>query len=56
MYFLTILLSPLSGFFSGPDSGQLAEFLKAASVMREHFRFAHTIDMTLGLKHGVDTE
>ncbi|XP_013997083.1 protein disulfide-isomerase A3 isoform X2 [Salmo salar] len=44
------------GFFSGPDSGQLAEFLKAASVMREHFRFAHTIDMTLGLKHGVDTE
>uniref|UniRef100_A0A4W5Q4Q2 Protein disulfide-isomerase A3 n=1 Tax=Hucho hucho TaxID=62062 RepID=A0A4W5Q4Q2_9TELE len=45
-----------AGFFSGPDSGQLAEFLKAASVMREHFRFAHTIDMTLGLKHGVDTE
>uniref|UniRef100_A0A8C7QGB3 protein disulfide-isomerase n=1 Tax=Oncorhynchus mykiss TaxID=8022 RepID=A0A8C7QGB3_ONCMY len=44
------------GFFSGPDSGQLAEFLKAASVMREHFRFAHTIDMTLGLKHGVDTD
>uniref|UniRef100_A0A673ZJS6 protein disulfide-isomerase n=1 Tax=Salmo trutta TaxID=8032 RepID=A0A673ZJS6_SALTR len=44
------------GFFSGPDSGQLAEFLKAASVMREHYRFAHTIDMTLGLKHGVETE
>ncbi|CAB1351060.1 unnamed protein product [Coregonus sp. 'balchen'] len=45
-----------AGFFSGPDSDQLAEFLKAASVMREHFRFAHTIDMALGLKHGVDTE
>uniref|UniRef100_A0A8C7IYC7 Protein disulfide-isomerase n=1 Tax=Oncorhynchus kisutch TaxID=8019 RepID=A0A8C7IYC7_ONCKI len=35
------------GFFSGPDSAQLAEFLKAAGVMRDHFRFAHTINMTL---------
>uniref|UniRef100_A0A6Q2Y5Y7 Protein disulfide-isomerase n=1 Tax=Esox lucius TaxID=8010 RepID=A0A6Q2Y5Y7_ESOLU len=44
------------GFFSGPDSGQLAEFLKSASAMREHFRFAHTTHMALGLEHGLDTE
>lgn len=56
MYFLSIFISPLPGFFSGPDTAQLAEFLKAAGAMRDHFRFAHTINMTLGLKHGVDTE
>lgn len=44
------------GFFSGPESSQLAEFLKAASVMREHFRFAHTSNLSLGAQLGVDKE
>ncbi|XP_056154325.1 protein disulfide isomerase family A, member 8 [Lampris incognitus] len=44
------------GFFSGPDSPRLAEFLKAASILREQFRFAHTHIFSLGLPHGVDTE
>ncbi|KAM6973657.1 protein disulfide isomerase family A, member 8 [Aplochiton taeniatus] len=44
------------GFFSGPDSNQMAEFLKAAGLMREHFRFAHTSDLSLGGLHGVEAE
>lgn len=44
------------GFFSGSDSLELAEFLKASSVLRESYRFAHATDLGLGLKHGVDEE
>ncbi|KAI1901475.1 hypothetical protein AGOR_G00034820 [Albula goreensis] len=44
------------GFFSGSDSEQLAEFQKAASAMRDSYRFGHTTDLGLGLKHGVETE
>lgn len=46
----------LSGFFSGSDSSQLAEFLKGASLMRQSFRFAHTTDLQLGNKYGVTYE
>ncbi|KAG9355288.1 hypothetical protein JZ751_000126 [Albula glossodonta] len=45
-----------AGFFSGSDSEQLAEFQKAASAMRDSYRFGHTTDLGLGLKHGVETE
>ncbi|XP_046875517.1 protein disulfide-isomerase A3-like [Hypomesus transpacificus] len=41
------------GFFPGSEVSQLAEFLKAASMMREHFRFAHTSDLSLGAPYGV---
>lgn len=43
-------------FFSGADSSQMAEFLKASSAMRDSHRFAHTTDLSLGLKHGVESE
>ncbi|KAJ8000197.1 hypothetical protein DPEC_G00202340 [Dallia pectoralis] len=55
-FFIQHFDASVVGFFSGPDSTQLAEFLKSASAMREHFRFAHTTHMALGFKHGVDTE
>ncbi|XP_063041035.1 protein disulfide-isomerase A3-like [Engraulis encrasicolus] len=44
------------GFFSGHASAQLAEFLKAAAAMRDTYRFGHTTDLQLGLKHGLQTE
>ncbi|XP_030637800.1 protein disulfide isomerase family A, member 7 [Chanos chanos] len=44
------------GFFSGPQSPQLAEFQKASSALRDSYRFAHATDLGLGLKHGVDSE
>lgn len=44
------------GFFSGVDSSQMAEFLKASSAMRDSHRFAHTTDLSLGLKHGVESD
>ncbi|XP_076157581.1 protein disulfide isomerase family A, member 8 [Alosa pseudoharengus] len=44
------------GFFSSSDSPQLAEFLRAAAAMRDAYRFGHTTDLQLGLKHGMDTE
>uniref|UniRef100_A0A8C7M1W0 Protein disulfide-isomerase n=1 Tax=Oncorhynchus mykiss TaxID=8022 RepID=A0A8C7M1W0_ONCMY len=44
------------GFFSSADSSQMAEFLKASSAMRDSHRFAHTADLSLGLKHGVESE
>lgn len=43
-------------FFSGADSSQMAEFLKAFSAMRDSHHFAHTADLSLGLKHGVESE
>ncbi|KAM3858520.1 protein disulfide isomerase family A, member 8 [Diretmus argenteus] len=39
------------GVFSGPDSAQ-SEFLKAASIMREQFRFAHTAESSLVQSYG----
>ncbi|KAJ8335149.1 hypothetical protein SKAU_G00407880 [Synaphobranchus kaupii] len=44
------------GFFSGGDSAQLAEFQKAASAMRDSYRFGHATDLGLGIKHGVESE
>uniref|UniRef100_A0A8K9VFP6 Protein disulfide-isomerase n=1 Tax=Oncorhynchus mykiss TaxID=8022 RepID=A0A8K9VFP6_ONCMY len=44
------------GFFSSADSSQMAEFLKASSAMRDSHRFAHTADLSLGLKHGVESD
>ncbi|KAL2080490.1 hypothetical protein ACEWY4_024283 [Coilia grayii] len=44
------------GFFSSTDSPQLAEFLRAAAIMRDTYRFGHTTDLELGLKHGIETE
>lgn len=56
MNYLSDLFSlPASGFFSGVDSSQMAEFLKASSAMRDSHRFAHTTDLSLGLKHGVES-
>lgn len=43
------------GFFSS-DHLDLANFLKASSVLRDSYRFAHTTDLGIGLKHGVDRE
>lgn len=48
--------SSASGVFSGPDSSRLAEFLKAAGLLREQFRFAHSTDLKLGEEHGVSSE
>ncbi|XP_029022462.1 protein disulfide isomerase family A, member 8 [Betta splendens] len=44
------------GVFSGPSSSRLAEFLRAAGLLREQFRFAHTTDLKLGEEHGVTSE
>lgn len=44
------------GFFSGENSAQLAEFLKASSALRDSYRFAHSTDVGAGLKYGVDGE
>lgn len=46
----------IPGFFSGPESTQLAEFQKASSTLRDSYRFAHTTDLGLGHKHGVESE
>ncbi|KAM9738412.1 protein disulfide-isomerase A3-like [Menidia menidia] len=44
------------GVFSGSDSSGLAEFLKAAGLLREQFRFAHITDMQIAEGHSIDTE
>uniref|UniRef100_A0A4W6DWK1 Protein disulfide-isomerase n=1 Tax=Lates calcarifer TaxID=8187 RepID=A0A4W6DWK1_LATCA len=44
------------GVFSGADSSRLSEFLKAAGLLREQFRFAHTTNLKLGEKYGVQTD
>jgi len=46
----------IPGFFSGEDSAQLAEFLKVSGALRDSYRFAHSTDMGLSLKYGVDGE
>ncbi|XP_054461529.1 protein disulfide-isomerase A3-like isoform X2 [Anoplopoma fimbria] len=44
------------GVFSGADSVLLPEFLRAAALLREQFRFSHTADLKLGQKYGVTSE
>nr|XP_020477138.1 protein disulfide-isomerase A3-like isoform X3 [Monopterus albus] len=44
------------GVFSSADSSRLAEFLKAAGLLREQFRFAHATDLKLGEEYGLDSE
>ncbi|XP_010754167.1 protein disulfide isomerase family A, member 8 [Larimichthys crocea] len=44
------------GVFSGTDSSHLSEFLRAAALLREQFRFAHTADLNLGKNYGVNSE
>ncbi|KAJ4922208.1 hypothetical protein JOQ06_016614, partial [Pogonophryne albipinna] len=40
----------------GADSSHLAEFLRAAALLREQFRFAHSVHLELGGKYGVTSE
>ncbi|KAK5884166.1 hypothetical protein CesoFtcFv8_020423 [Champsocephalus esox] len=44
------------GVLSGADSSHLAEFLRAAALLREQFRFAHSVDLELGGSYGVTSE
>ncbi|XP_068603609.1 protein disulfide isomerase family A, member 8 [Brachionichthys hirsutus] len=44
------------GVFSGADSARLSEFLKAAALLREQFRFAHAVSLEAGQKYGVEAE
>uniref|UniRef100_A0AAQ4NPF0 Protein disulfide-isomerase A3 n=1 Tax=Gasterosteus aculeatus aculeatus TaxID=481459 RepID=A0AAQ4NPF0_GASAC len=44
------------GVFSGADGSQLAEFLRAAALLRGQFRLAHAADLKLGEKHGVTSD
>ena len=46
----------VSGVFSGADSSHLSEFLRAAALLREQFRFAHSTDVELGKKYGAKSE
>lgn len=39
------------GVFSGSDSSRLDEFLKAAGLLREQFRFAHITDLQIAEEH-----
>ncbi|XP_033830837.2 protein disulfide isomerase family A, member 8 [Periophthalmus magnuspinnatus] len=43
------------GLFS-PDSSRLSEFLKAASLLREQFRFAHSSNLSLGQEYNATGE
>ncbi|XP_053350065.1 protein disulfide isomerase family A, member 7 isoform X2 [Clarias gariepinus] len=54
--FINVFDSSVVGFFSESDNLQLAEFLKASSALRDSYRFAHTTDLGIGQKHGVDKE
>ncbi|XP_044028040.1 protein disulfide-isomerase A3-like [Siniperca chuatsi] len=44
------------GVFSGEDRSHLSEFLRAAGLLREQFRFAHATDLKLGKEYGVNSE
>ena len=46
----------LSGVFSGAESSHLAEFLKAAGLLREQFRFAHITDPQIAKEHNAKSE
>uniref|UniRef100_A0A4W4GCZ6 Protein disulfide-isomerase n=1 Tax=Electrophorus electricus TaxID=8005 RepID=A0A4W4GCZ6_ELEEL len=55
-YFINSFEASIVGFFSGADSLQLVEFLKASDALRDSYRFAHATDLGTGLKHSVDEE
>ncbi|XP_073337370.1 protein disulfide isomerase family A, member 8 isoform X2 [Pagrus major] len=44
------------GMFSGADSSHLSEFVRAAALLREQFRFAHSTDVKLGEKYRAKSE
>ncbi|XP_018603247.2 protein disulfide-isomerase A3-like isoform X2 [Scleropages formosus] len=44
------------GFFPNGSNTHLVEFQKAASTLRENYRFAHTVEPGLGLLHGLEAE
>ncbi|XP_051925897.1 protein disulfide-isomerase A3-like [Hippocampus zosterae] len=44
------------GVFSGEESTGLADFVKAAGLLRDQFRFAHTTRMKLAAPYGLQTE
>ncbi|XP_034401533.1 protein disulfide-isomerase A3-like isoform X3 [Cyclopterus lumpus] len=44
------------GVFSDADGSRLPEFLRAAALLREQFRFAHTTDLKLAHEYGVTSE
>uniref|UniRef100_A0A673ACJ1 Protein disulfide-isomerase n=1 Tax=Sphaeramia orbicularis TaxID=375764 RepID=A0A673ACJ1_9TELE len=44
------------GFFADPQSSAQSDFLKAASSLRDNYRFAHTNSEDLLKAHGIDTE
>ncbi|XP_077600193.1 protein disulfide-isomerase A3-like [Stigmatopora nigra] len=48
--------SSIVGVFSGEDSSSLADFLKAAGLLRDQFRFAHTTRLELAEPYGLQTE
>ncbi|KAI4893266.1 hypothetical protein NFI96_019665, partial [Prochilodus magdalenae] len=54
--FINTFDASIVGFFSGADSLQLAEFLKASSALRDNYRFAHSTDLGIGLKYSVDSD
>lgn len=45
-----------SGFFTDAGSAAQGEFLKAASALRESYRFAHTNVDALLKKHNIERE
>ncbi|KAM6974573.1 protein disulfide-isomerase A3-like [Tautogolabrus adspersus] len=44
------------GVFSGADSPRLSEFVRAAGLLRDQFRFAHSVELKLGEKYGANSE
>nr|XP_057903403.1 protein disulfide-isomerase A3-like [Doryrhamphus excisus]XP_057903404.1 protein disulfide-isomerase A3-like [Doryrhamphus excisus] len=44
------------GVFSGEESSRMSEFLKAAGLLRDQFRFAHTTQMNLSSPYGLHSE
>ncbi|XP_077403959.1 protein disulfide-isomerase A3-like isoform X3 [Vanacampus margaritifer] len=44
------------GVFSDQESPGLADFVKAAALLRDQFRFAHTTQMKLSAPYGLQTE
>ncbi|XP_029369297.1 protein disulfide-isomerase A3-like isoform X2 [Echeneis naucrates] len=44
------------GVFSAFESSGLSEFLKAAALLRDQFRFAHTTNLQLGQGYGTHSE
>uniref|UniRef100_A0A8D3AWI3 Protein disulfide-isomerase A3 n=1 Tax=Scophthalmus maximus TaxID=52904 RepID=A0A8D3AWI3_SCOMX len=53
--FITHYEASVVGVFPGAAS-RLSDFLKAAGLLREQFRFAHTTDLRLGAEYGVQSE